>query len=152
MGNFRFMVLLAVAALFLLIGSGCTVVREYTPDSKAVKAHPLEYEIARKLLHAFVKNDAKTFISLLPEETRKKFTVETFAKTRKSVLESVGEPVSFTYLTTLKLDALHPQIWKVEFRRHNINKTKEFTSEILFKVVTGMASPKEAVITGFHFL
>ena len=80
------------------------------------------------------------------------FTEEEFAKTRKAILESVGEPVEYTYLTTLELAALHPQIWKVRFKRWNVNRSKEYTSEILFKVITGMENKNQAVITGFHFL
>ena len=140
----------AIAGCFLL--NGCVVVKEYAPQKETVNVSRQEYELARKLLQAFIKNDAAAFIALLPEETRSKFTEENFASTRKSVVESVGEPVSYSYITTLKLSTLHPQIWKVGFRRSNINRSKEFESEVLFKVVTGMADKKEAVITGFHFL
>ena len=59
--------------------------------------------------------------------------------------------MAYSYITTLELAGFHPQIWKVRFRRYNVNRTKEFYSEVLFKVVTGMADKKEAVITGFSF-
>ena len=55
-------------------------------------------------------------------------------------------------MTTLELNVLHPQIWKVRFRRQNVNKTKEYTSEVIFKVITGSIDKKEAVITGFQWL
>ena len=145
-----FAIVFTVAAMFVF--SGCVVVKEYAPEASKVKTTPQELELSRKLLQAFVKNDAKTFVSLLPEETRRNFTEEEFAKTRKAILESVGEPVEYTYLTTLELAALHPQIWKVRFKRWNVNRTQEYTSEILFKVITGMENNKQAVITGFHFL
>lgn len=148
--NRIFMLSTAIAAL--LLTSGCVVVREYAPQENTVKASDVEYDLARKLLQAFIKNDAEAFVALLPEETRAKFTVNDFARTRKSVIESVGEPVAYSYVTTLKLDKLHPQIWKVTFRRYNVNNTREFTSEVLFKVITGMIDAKTAVITGFHFL
>lgn len=142
----------AVTFAVLFLTTGCVVIKEYTPPAKAVKANPAEYELSRKLLQAFIKNDAKGFVALLPEETQSKFTVKSFASTRKSVVDSVGEPVAFSYVTTLKLETLHPQIWKVTFRRKNVNNTKEYTSEVLFKVVTGMTDAKTPVITGFHFL
>lgn len=145
-------VMLFCASALLLTAPGCVVIKEYMPEKTEVKVDPKEYELARQLLRAFVKDDAKTFVSLLPEETRAKFTVDNFKQTRKSVLESIGEPVSYSYLTTLELAALHPQIWKVRFKRYNVNRSKEFTSEVLFKVVTGMTDRKTAVITGFHFL
>ena len=133
-----------------LVLTGCVTVKEYAPQAEKLTVSKEEYELARKLLKAFVKNDADTFVSLLPEETRAKFTADEFAKTRKSLVESVGEPIEYGYLTTLELQALHPQIWKVRFKRWNVNRTKEFTSEILFKVVTGTIK-KQAVITGFNF-
>ncbi|MBO5823296.1 MAG: hypothetical protein J6R86_09790, partial [Lentisphaeria bacterium] len=133
-----------------LVLTGCVTVKEYAPQAEKLTVSKEEYELARKLLQAFVKNDADTFVSLLPEETRAKFTADEFAKTRKSLVESVGEPIEYGYLTTLELQALHPQIWKVRFKRWNVNRTKEFTSEILFKVVTGTIK-KQAVITGFNF-
>ena len=148
----KFFLAMFAGALLLTFGNGCVIIKEYAPEANAVKINPAEQELARQLLQAFIKNDAKTFVSLLPEETRKNFTVDNFKQTRKSVIESIGEPISYTYMTTLELSALHPQIWKVRFKRYNVNRTKEFTSEVLFKVVTGMLNDKEAVITGFHFL
>ena len=142
---------LCTGAAALFFSTGCVVVKEYAPRQEKMNVAQQEYELARQLLQAFVKNDGKTFVSLLPEETRTKFTVESFEKTRKSLLETVGEPVEYSYLTTLELAALHPQIWKVRFRRWNVNRTKEYTSEIIFKVITGMVDNKKAVITGFNF-
>ena len=114
--SFVMMLLGAAAAIHT---SGCVVVKEYAPVKEtAANVKPQELELARKLLRAFVKNDAKTFVALLPEETREKFTEKSFAVTRKSVIDSVGEPVSYSYVTTLKLPSLNPQIWKVCFRRH----------------------------------
>ena len=148
----RFFLAMFAGAVLLAVGSGCVIIKEYAPEANVVKINPVEQELARKLLQAFIKNDAKTFVSLLPDETRKNFTVDNFKQTRKSVIESVGEPISYTYMTTLELSSLHPQIWKVRFKRYNVNRTKEFTSEVLFKVITGMSDRKTAVITGFHFL
>ena len=141
-----------LAAATLLFTTGCTVIREYQPPKETVKVKQQEYELARKMLQAFVKNDAKTFVSLLPEEMRAKFDVKAFNKFRKNVFDSVGEPVSYSYVTSLELASLNPQIWKVRFRRYNVNQTKEYTSEVLFKVITGMVNNKDAVVTGFHFL
>ncbi len=148
----RFFLAMFAGAVLLAVGNGCVIIKEYAPEANAVKINPVEQELARKLLQAFIKDDAKTFVSLLPEETRKNFTTDNFKQTRKSVIESVGEPISYTYMTTLELSSLHPQIWKVRFKRYNVNRTKEFTSEVLFKVITGMSDRKTAVITGFHFL
>ena len=142
---------LFIAVATVLFSTACTVIKEFPPEKDKFSVKKQEYELARELLRAFVKNDAEKFVSLLPEETRAKFTVENFKTTRKNIVESVGEPISYSYLTVLELHSLTPQIWKVRFRRHNVNKTKEYTSEVLFKVVTGMINDKDAVITGFHF-
>ncbi len=147
----RFAFLVSVVALQICF-SGCVVVKEFAPQENAVKISKAEYELGKKLVTAFVKNDGKTFISLLPEETRMKFTVETFDKTRKAIVESVGEPVSFSYLVSLELPALTPQIWKIRFRRVNPKTNEEFFSELLFRTVTGMVDKKQAVITAFHFI
>lgn len=149
--NRKFFILL-VSAFLVSSFCGCTVVYEYAPAREEVKIAPAEQELARKLLQAFIENDAAGFVKLLPESMSSKFTEEAFAETRKAVIESVGEPMGYSYLTTLELAPLHPQIWKVRFRRSNVNNSKEFTSEVLFKVVTGMANGQEAVVTAFHFL
>ena len=142
---------LAVIAVFACLNCGCVVIKEYQIP-KEPKIYFAEQELAKKLLQAFIKNDAAGFVALLPEETQSKFTKQNFETTRKAVIKSVGEPVAYQYLTTLKLDMLHPQIWKVTFKRNNVNNTKEYTSEVLFKVVTGMDSNKKPVILSFHFL
>ena len=147
----KFYALLMVVAT-LSLTTGCTVIREYQPREETLTVKKQEYELAKKLLQAFIKNDAETFVSLLPEEMRTKFDVKSFNNLRKNVIASVGEPIEYSYVTSLELSALNPQIWKVRFRRYNVNRTKEYTSEVLFKVVTGMASKDEAVITAFHFL
>lgn len=151
MSVFRTLLPAAIIAVGV-ISSGCTVIREYPGPAEQITVNAREHALAKQLLQAFIKNDAKGFVSLLPEETQSKFNEESFKTTRKSVIESVGEPVAYSYVTTLKLTTLHPQIWKVTFKRTNVNKTKEFTSEVLFKVITGMIDDREAVITGFHFL
>ena len=53
---------------------------------------------------------------------------------------------------TLELAGIHRQIWKVRFRRVNRKGDTEFTSEVLFKVVTGTDKKKQAVVTTFQFI
>lgn len=150
---FKRQIFLTLAVLLLgLCTAGCTVVREYPEAEKVAEPKKAEHEIARQLLHAFVANDASKFVSLLPEETQQKFTKESFKQYRKKITESVGEPVSFTFLTALELQALTPQIWKVRFRRTDDKRGTEFTSEVLFRVITGMSGKKSAVITSFQFI
>lgn len=136
----------------LFLASGCTVVREYPAEEQVTEVKKAEAELAHKLIKAFVTNSASEFVSLLPEETRARFGKEEFNKYRKKVVESVGEPISFKYMTSLELPAFTPQIWKVKFRRVNRKGDTEFTSEVLFKVVTGTDKKKQPVITTFQFI
>lgn len=141
------------AAAFVMFGVvGCTTVKDVYDPAEEIKVSQAEYELGKAVLSAFVANDAEKFINLLPEETRTAFNVETFKKTRKSITDSVGEPISFYYVTTLELPSLSPQVWKVRFKRENTNKSKVFTSELLFRIVTGITKENEAVVTSFQFL
>ncbi len=151
---FKSKCLLSVAASAIVLSavSGCTVIKEYTSPAKEIATvSPQERELARKLIHAFLTDDAKGFVALLPDEKRTNFTAETFKKTRKAIVDSVGEPISFSFLTSLELPSLTPQIWKVRFKRVN-SRGDEFTSELMFRVITGMIDKKTPVITAFQFL
>lgn len=148
---------LVVAALAALaVGSGtagCTVIREVEPPKEEQKtAAGPEYELGHSLLVALIKNDRGKFVSLLPEEMRERFTAENFDTLRKGVVESVGEPISFRYVTALELPVFTPRIWRVRCLRRDRAGRKEFTSEVLFRVITAMADKKTPVVTGFQFL
>lgn len=142
----------AAAAAALFAFGGCTVIKEFpSPKTEIAKVTPEEHELARKLLHAFVADDAAAFVALLPEEMRTNFNEEMFKKTRKSLFESVGTPISFKFITSLELPSLTPQIWKVRFKRVN-RRGEEYTSELMFRVITGKINKKTPVITAFQFL
>ena len=143
---------LSTAITLAFATTGCTTVIEVQKPAQEIKINQLEYELGKALLTAFVTNDAEAFVNLLPEDTRNTFDKEAFAKHRASIVKSVGEPISFHYLTTLELTTLNPQIWKVRFKRTNLKNIEDFTSELLFRVVTGMSKKNEAIITSFQFL
>jgi hypothetical protein len=148
----------ASAALMLICAGGCAaVINEVVvapaagQDADAKKNTP-EYELSRNLVIAFIANDANGFVSLLPETTRKSFNAESFAKTRKSIVESMGTPFEFSYVTELELSTFTPHIWKIRFRRVKEAEKEEFTSELLFKVITGMTDKETPVVVGFYFI
>lgn len=143
---------MALAGGFCVLFSGCTTIRELPPEETVQirKADP-EYELCRNLLGAFLKNDAKGFIALLPENLRKDFTPEKFKATRTWITESMGEPIEFRYVTRLELVTFTPHIWKIRFKRTDRRTEKEYTSELLFRIVTAMLD-NQAVVTGFQFL
>ena len=98
-----------------------------------------------------MKNDAKTFLGAMPEEARKKFNEKQFAASRKSILESMGEPISFCYVTSLEMTAFTPHVWKIRFQRTDPRNDKKFTSEALFRIITGKIDGKPVLI-GFQFI
>jgi len=84
----HFWVLVLLSALGL--GSGCTVIRELPKEETAKQSSGIEYELSKRLLVAFMKNDGKAFIACLPDEAKKNLDLKGFATFRKSVLDSWG--------------------------------------------------------------
>ncbi|MBR2904302.1 MAG: hypothetical protein IKC08_00245 [Lentisphaeria bacterium] len=109
-----------------------------------------EYILGRELLSAFLKDDGKKFVALLPARLRQEFDYKKFEATRKAVIASMGEPVSFRYVTALEMTAVTPHIWAVRFSRISRDEKEEYTSEMLFRVITGHLDGKPYII-GFNF-
>ena len=109
-----------------------------------------EYYLSRKLVSAFLKDDAKGFVALLPAKLRQEFDHKKFEVTRKAVVNAMGEPVSFRYVTALEMTAVTPHIWAVRFSRISRDEKEEYTSEMLFRVITGHLDGKPYII-GFNF-
>ena len=145
-----------IAGLSLLAGSallsGCaTRIRELPAEVRKTEPQGADFEFCRKLVIAFMKNDAKTFLAHVPGEAREKFNEKQFAASRKAIIESMGEPISFQYVTALELTAFTPHIWKIRFQRTDPRNDKKFTSEALFRIITGKINGKPVLI-GFQFL
>lgn len=134
------------------MANGCiTGVRELPAEIRKTEPQGADYEFCRKLVVAFMKNDAKTFLGAMPEEARKKFNEKQFAASRKSIIESMGEPISFRYVTSLEMTAFTPHVWKIRFQRTDPRNGKKFTSETLFRIITGKIDGKPVLI-GFQFI
>ena len=145
--------LAAVSAAFLLLGliSACTVIREApVPDSALAETETEEYRLCRDLLICFIRNDASGFVKKLAPENAKIFNEETFRKTRQEAVASLGEPVSFRYLTTLEFISLKPHVWAVRFRRTDRTGKEEFFSEALFRILTGRTKEGKIMVLGFQ--
>ena len=145
----------ALAAV-LLAGavSACTTIRELPPvsaDAEISKEQTEEREYSRKLLEAFLKNDASGFIDLLSPEMKEEFGKDKFELSRKVITETLGKPVSFSYVTALEHIAITPYIWKVRFVLKN-KEGKEYYSEALFRVLAGHDTQGNVIIVGFNFL
>lgn len=132
--------------------TGCaTGIRELPAEVRKAEPQGEEYDFCRRLVMAFLRNDAKTFLAQVPEEVRQKFDEKQFNASRKSILESMGEPISFQYVTSLELTTFTPHIWKIRFQRTDPRNGKKFTSEALFRIITGKLNGKPVLI-GFQFI
>lgn len=145
----------ALAAV-LLVGavSACTTIRELPPDPADAEMsveQTEEREYSRKLLEAFLKDDASGFIDLLSPEMKEEFGKDKFELSRKVITETLGKPVSFSYVTALEHIAITPYIWKVRFVLKN-KEDKEYYSEALFRVLAGHDTQGNVIIVGFNFL
>ena len=148
--------LFSAFAAILLAGavSACTTIRELPSDPAAVELsveQTEEREYSRKLLEAFLKNDASGFISLLSPEMKEEFGKDKFELSRKVITETLGQPVSFSYVTALEHIAITPYIWKIRFVLKN-KEDKEFYSEALFRILAGHDTQGNVIIVGFNFL
>ena len=145
----------ALAAILLAATvSACTTIRELpASDAEAELSveSKAEREYSRKLLEAFLKDDASGFIGMLSPEMREEFGKDKFALSRKVITEELGKPVSFSYVTALEHVAITPYIWKVRFVRKN-KEDKEFYTEALFRVLAGHDKEGNVIVVGFNFL
>ena len=145
----------ALAAVLLAASvSACTTINELPPDpvdAELSKEAQEERDYSRKLLEAFLKDDASKFISLLSPEMKEEFGKDKFELSRKVITETLGEPVSFSYVTALEHVAITPYIWKVRFVLKN-KEGKEFYSEALFRVLAGHDTKGDVIVVGFNFL
>jgi len=143
---------LLAAGLLLTGGSGCAAFdagKTGPGEAAAVKA-PSPEENGRKLLEAFEKDDAASFIGQLPPELQKQFDGQAFANARRSLAEKLGEPVSFSYLTTQEHPYLSVSLWKVRFKRRS-SEDKDIFQEAVFRVISSLRNDQYTVIS-FNFL
>ena len=147
----HFLRLIAVSSVLLTLAAGCTVIREVPMEQALPKDASPEMKLCRELLEAFLKNDAAKFVSLLPEDTREQFDMRKFTATREYIVSSMGQPISYRYLTTLEFVTLSPHIWKIRFERKD-KKGKIIHREALFRIITGDVGQGKAAVIGFNFL
>ena len=145
----------ALAAILLAASvSACTTIRELPTDpvdAELTKEAQEERDYSRKLLEAFLKNDASGFIGMLSPEMKEEFGKDKFELSRKVITETLGEPVSFSFVTKLEHVAITPYIWKVRFVLKN-KEGKEYYSESLFRVLAGHDTKGDVIVVGFNFL
>ena len=140
-----------LAGCTLLCGCATDEVQELPMEAGETEPQGEDFEFSRELVIAFMNNDAKSFLAHVPEEAREKFNEKQFAASRKAIIESMGKPISFRYVTALEMTAFTPHIWKIRFQRTDPRNGKKFTSEALFRIITGKING-EPVLIGFQFL
>ena len=115
------------------------------------KAEPAVQKVGESLILAFMKDKPDLFISQLPEEARQKFTKKDFELTRKSMIDEIGEPVSYEFITNLEHPVATVSIWRVRFRRDSSDKTKKIFQERLFRAMYGKLDGRD-VLFNWNFL
>lgn len=135
----------------LAVCTGCTVIREVPMEQALPDNAAPEMQLCRSLLEAFLKDDAAGFVAKLPEDTRDQFDRQKFDSTRKYITSTMGQPVSYQYLTTLEFAILSPHIWKIRFERKD-RQGKVIHSEALFRIITGDVGNGKVAVIGFNFL
>lgn len=143
---------LLAAGLLLASGAGCAVfdTGKTAAAETATAQPPSPEENGRKLLEAFVNDDAASFIGELPPELQKQFDEQAFANARQSLAGKLGKAVSFSYLTTQEHSYLTVSLWKVRFKRSS-SEGKDIFQEAVFRVISSHRNDKYTVIS-FNFL
>lgn len=137
-----------LAALLLSAAAGCAAVNPAGPETEA--ARPSVATNGEALLKAFRSNDATAFLAALPLELRGQFGQKEFEGARRSIGESLGEPVSYEYLATLEHPLLTVSLWKVRFERKD-SEGKTVHQEAVFRVIS--AAEKDGFrVVSFNFL
>lgn len=104
----------------------------------------------RELLKAFVENKPEVFLDLLPEVVRTEFGMNGFNKTRKSMVEQLGDPLAYAFVMNLEHPAFTVSIWRILFQRKSSDGKKVIRQEGLFRAVSGTVDGKERLLS-FNF-
>jgi len=137
-----------LAVLLLSAAAGCAAVNSAGPEAEAVRPSPATNGEA--LLKAFRGNDAAAFLAALPAELRGQFGQKEFEGARRSIGESLGEPVAYEYLTTLEHPLLTVSLWKVRFERKD-SEGETVRQEAVFRVISAVENGGFRVVS-FNFL
>jgi len=149
-------------ALLLALAAGCSACGSdektcpVAAGSSAAKAAPRSFAdraraLAEKLCRAFVRNDAKGFLALLPERMRGEFDEKAFHQARRKLITAMGEASGWEYAATLRHPLLQVQLWKIAFAKEASDHSGTITQEALFQVMIGEVDGRAEVVS-FGFL
>lgn len=138
------------AALSVLVLGGCATVQSNTTDTTVGEKVPsATLKAGEELLLAFVANDGDKFTKLLSPELQEKFGDKQFGLSRTELVKSLGEPISFEYVTRVNNPLVEVDIWKVHFKRI-LDDQKVIYPEALFRVISGDVNGQNRIIS-FNF-
>lgn len=143
----------ALLAVFASIAASCAGFGE---KDNAPEPDPAAHEIetGARLIEAYRANKPSVFLKALPNDVKEKFGEREFKATRAELTESMGEIVSYQFLTTLNAPGFRTHLWRVVFERgETLDSTRKVRQETLFRIVT--MTPKkggEPYIITFGFL
>lgn len=135
----------------ILACAGCSSLGDAEQSAAETSAPAEEQKAGESLILAFMKNKPSLFLSQLPAEARKDYTEKDFEITRKSMLEKLGEPVSYSFITNLEHPIATVSVWRIRFERWNSDKSKKIHQETLFRAISGKIDGKD-VLLSFNFL
>jgi len=137
--------LFPIFALALLANFvSCATVKELPkPDTTVVTSENAPKKVGDDLLKAFLNNDSKTFLGLLPDVVSEEFGENGFKETRKDMLENLGKPLSYTYMGNLEHPRFTVSLWKIRFERKSTDGTKVIHQEAMFRAVSGVADKED---------
>jgi len=142
----------AFAAVILFTSASCASFGK--DDGKTDDAAKREVATGVRLIEAYRANKSADFLKALPKDVKEKFGEREFKVTRGELTDSMGEIVSYDYLTQLNAPGFRTHIWKVVFERgETLDNTKRLRQETLFRIVTVTADKvSEPYIITFGFL
>lgn len=142
--------LAACAAVALLMTTGCASLGLQNNKAEVPENLP-QKRVGLELLEAFFNNDAEAFRNQFPEEIRSDITKKDFEQTRKAMLDKLGKPVSYEFVTNLEQPNWTVSIWKILFERDSADKTKKIRQETFFRAVAGELDGKMILLNQSFF-
>ena len=145
-----FSLIIIVACSISFTCLSCTTIKQL-PEEKVIKENTSEFKFAEKVLFSVLKDDYSAFQSMLSPDLKDAISKDVFQKILQEVVDTAGTPVSYQYVTKLKMKSLSPYIWKIYCKKDDKENKKEIITEVLFRVV--VASTKEGpFLVSYNFL
>lgn len=142
----------AIGVLISMSTAGCASLSEKETEAKKEASVPVirPEENGRDLVEAFLRNRPKAFVAALPEDLRKQFGEAEFEGAYKSIVETLGKPVSYKFAFQIENPFVTVSVWAVRFERKS-EEGKILHQEALFRVISGVID-KQPKIISFNFL